>query len=672
MRRKIGTLCLLMMFTICHATVYEVDGLFFTLQEDGTAKLISPSSDGEGGSSIPIGFSNGYKGDIVVPDIVNVGGETRYVTAIGDYAFLGATSLTSVTLPATVTYMGDTPFANSEKLVSITVAADNPAFCSDDGVIFNKDKTILIACPAAKAGDYDVPSTVDSIATSAFYGCGKLTSLTLPSTLSRIGIYAFRECSMLTSIVVPEGVEILRKGVFYGCRLMRTVSLPSTLTALHNAAFYYCQSLKDITLPASLQSIGASAFEECANLSEVTLPAGLQTIGSWAFSQCTKLESVTIPSTVSVIGLAPFSACTSLEAIEVESANTHYCDIDGVLFDADITRLICCPAGKKGAYAMPSTITVVGESAFLSCRKLTSVEMSPVLDTLCFSAFNGCWKFTEVKIPQSVRSIGEHVFNNCMALASVTCYAMAPPELKTNAFLTSTYNSYLYVPSRRLTTYKKTTGWRSFKNILPIPEGVEATVSEVYPGTWGTIDIALQVAETGVVSYEFDLLLPEGVSPVLGTDGGVKCTFSSRHQGTPHLTMVPLDDNAWHVTVTMGEGNSLTGYEGVVMSLTFSVAPDVAPDSYSAMVDNPVVVLADAYRVEMDYASFDLVVNAGQLGDVNMDGQVSVVDVTVMVSHLLGKYVGTFIKPLADINHDDQLTVTDVTGLVNIILGVHH
>ena len=668
MKRMVWTLGVLVLCTICHATNYEVDGIFYTLQEDGTAKVVAPGDDDEGGSSIPIGFSTGYKGDIVVPATVDIGGEVRPVTAIGNYAFLGATSLTSVTLPATVTFMGSTPFANSAKLASINVAADNPAFCSDDGVLFNKSQTILIACPAAKAGEYAIPATVDSIANSAFYGCAKLTSLTIPSTVSKIGFFAFRGCSKLTSLAIPEGVDIIRNGVFYGCRLMETAAIPSTVTIIEDAAFYYCQSLKTVTLPAALLTIGNNAFDECVSLSSITLNEGLQAIGNKAFSR-TKLTHVTIPSTVSAIGEAPFSACMSLEAIEVDDANTNYCSIEGVLLDADGTRVICCPAGKKGAYAMPATVTVVEGSGFLSCRELTSVEMSPALDSLGTSAFNGCWKLTEVKLPSTMRSISEYAFYNNSDLASITCYAIAPPAVNANTFLTSTFNSPLYVPSRRVSTYKRAAVWKKFKSILPIPEGMEVNASDAYPGVLATLDIALSVAETNVASYMFDLLLPEGVSPALDADGGVKCTFTSRHKGTPSLIMEPLDDNAWHVKVTMGEGNSLTGHEGEVMRLYLNVAPDVAPDNYTAMLDYPAMVLADAYKVEMDYVRFDLDVKAGLLGDVNLDGDVTVVDVTVLVSKLLGAYQGDFLWQLGDINHDGIISVTDATGLVNIILN---
>ena len=121
----------------------------------------------------------------------------------------------------------------------------------------------------------------------------------------------------------------------------------------------------------------------------------------------------------------------------------------------------------------------------------------------------------------------------------------------------------------------------------------------------------------------------------------------------------------------MDGGSSFSGYEGEVLSLSLFVSLDVAPDSYTAILDNPVVMLNDAYRVMMDYVDFDLTVKAGLLGDVNMDGQVTVADVTVMVSKLLGGYNGTFIKPLGDLNYDGLITVTDVTSLVNIILGIY-
>lgn len=660
---------LLMVVLTTHATTYEVDGLFYMLCEDGTAMVVAPGSGSEG-SSIPIGFSQGYFGDIVVPAEVECGGAVRTVSTIDDYAFLGGTLLTSVTLPATVTHIGDTPFANSTKLTTITVADNNPAYSSLDGVLFDKARTTLIACPAAKSGSYDIPSTVDSICTSAFYGCASLTSLTLPPTVRSIGVYAFRGCSNISMLAIPEGVTEVKSGTFYGCRCMRTITLPTTLRSIGPTAFFYCQSLQEMSIPEGVVSIGQNAFEDCVSLHTLNLPTSLKNIGSRAFANCSNLPAVAIPAGVSTIGSAPFANCIVLKAIEVESANTHYCSIDGVLLDIDATHLICYPAGKDGDYTMPSTVTVVGKSAFTSCRKLTGIVMSDVLDTISTTAFNGCRSLTDLVLPVNLRSIGENAFINCTGLTSITCYALTPPVVAaSNTFPKATYSLPLYVAPRRVAAYKKATVWRDFKSILPIPEGMEVRPEMAFTGMFTALDIALQVAESGVRSYEFDLVLPEGVTPAMDSDGAPLCTFTTRHEGTPTLVMEALEDNAWHIKVSMDNNSQLKGYEGDVMRLLLDVDTNMAPDTYPATLDNPMVTLFDGYQVEIDNVNFDLLVSGYILGDINRDGMVSVGDVTYLVEVILGHQANGYLWQLGDLNKDSITSIADITYLVNIILG---
>ncbi len=670
MTRKSIVMLLLFLFAArSHASSYEVDGLYYTLQDDGTAMIVAQGSDGDGGS-IAIGFSNGYSGDIIVPDSVDIDGQLFAVSAVGDYAFLGATSLTSVSLPATISQIGATPFANSTKLTAINVADGNKDFCSVDGVLFDKECTTLIACPGAKSGDYSVPATVDSICSSAFYGCSTITAISLPSSVRKFGVNVFRGCSKLTSLEIPEGVSNVPANTFYGCRLLKNITLPCTLESIAHHAFYYCQSLANIQLPEGLISIDYNAFEECVSLDNVKLPNTLTDLGSMAFHNCTSLSDITIPASVSVIGESPFSGCTRMTTIDVDASNTDYCSIDGVLFDIDAKNLICCPSGKSGDYVMPSTVCVLGASAFFYCRKLTSVRMSLSIDTIGTSAFNGCKGLTSIEIPGNVKSIGKYAFSNCTNLTSMICHASIPPETFSNSYLSSTYAKPLYVPSRRVDTYKSASVWRSFKQILPIEEGMTVVPSTAYSGALACIDIAMKVAEIDVKSYTFDMELPDGISPAFYNEKPL-FSFTDIYQGTPELSLQQLDDttNSWRLTVTLGEECSLLEYEGDILRLYLKVASDVVASTYFGMLDNPTVILSDNYDSSMDNAEFDLVVESALLGDVNLDGRVSVSDVSTAISYLLGDYNGVFFWQLADLNMDGKISVADVSWIINIILN---
>jgi len=134
---------------------------------------------------------------------INISGS---VTSIGNKAFYGSGSLSSVTIPASVTLIGETAFGAFDGLIN--VEETNPNYSSADGLLFNKEKTVLIQCPSSKKGSYTIPASVTSIADWAFYGCSNLTSVTIPTSVTKIGSYVFYSCSGLTSIYANAATPI--------------------------------------------------------------------------------------------------------------------------------------------------------------------------------------------------------------------------------------------------------------------------------------------------------------------------------------------------------------------------------------------------------------------------------------------------------------------------------
>ena len=141
-----------------------------------------------------------------------------------------------------------------------------------------------------------LPSSLQSIGDSAFYGCNSLTSLTLPSSLQSIGDFAFRDCESLTSLTLPSSLQSIGNSVFYGCESLTSLTLPSSLQSIGKEAFGCCRSLTSLTLPSSLQSIGEEAFYGCNSLTSLTLPSSLQSIGQKAFDYCNSLSTLYIPT----------------------------------------------------------------------------------------------------------------------------------------------------------------------------------------------------------------------------------------------------------------------------------------------------------------------------------------------------------------------------------------
>jgi len=153
------------------------------------------------------------------------------VVAISKDAFDDCVKLTSLTIPASVIIIGDNidkaedAFDGATGLTSITVDEANGVFSSEDGVLFNKDKTTLLLCPEGKSGNYTIPSSVTHIADCAFELCSKLTGVTIPDSATSIGDSAFIECESLTSIAIPDSVTYIGEAAFQNCVKLTSVTV---------------------------------------------------------------------------------------------------------------------------------------------------------------------------------------------------------------------------------------------------------------------------------------------------------------------------------------------------------------------------------------------------------------------------------------------------------------
>ena len=177
-------------------------------------------------------------------------------------------------------------------------------------------------------------------------------------------------------------------------------------------------SLTSIVFPVSLTAIGEYSFYSCNGLTSLVIPSSVASIGSYAFSLCQGLTAITIPISVTSIGVQAFSHFNGL--ITVDPDNLNYSSSNGVLFNKTQTELIQCPVSKTGYYAIPPSVTTIGNNAFFTCRGLTSVTIPSSVTSIGKSAFDYCSGLTSVTIPSSVTSIGSYAFDYCSGLTSVT------------------------------------------------------------------------------------------------------------------------------------------------------------------------------------------------------------------------------------------------------------
>jgi hypothetical protein len=180
------------------------------------------------------------------------------VTSIGNKAFWDCTSLTSVTIGNSVTNIGYWAFYGCTSLTSIVVDANNTAYSSQDGVLYDKAKTVLIQYPHAKSGDFTIPDSVTSIGSGTFSGCASLTSVTIGDGVTSIGDEAFYRCSGLTSVTVPDSVTRIGYGAFNSCTSLTKAYFLGNAPEMLMGYEYYTPRGERIY-------IREGVFDQCAN-----------------------------------------------------------------------------------------------------------------------------------------------------------------------------------------------------------------------------------------------------------------------------------------------------------------------------------------------------------------------------------------------------------------------
>ncbi len=402
------------------------------------------------------------------------------VTSISYCSFNLCSSLTSIVIPSSVTWIAQAAFNYCNNLNNITCKAPEPPECAAESAFYSGTYTSATLNVPSNAvskyqqanvwkkfsnitgKDYDfdlngiyynitssstvevtykdknynyysgsvsIPSTVTfngttytvtGIGAHAFRQSPNLTAVSIPSTVTYLGYAAFHQCASLASIYLPNSVNSLGEFCFQNCSALANVRISPSITALPRQCFTYCSALQTVAIPASVTEIGPFAFYQCSALTNVNLARGVKVIYPSAFSYCTSLTQVTIPSSVTDIMGNIFNGCSTLQTISVNSANTHYRAIDGVLFSYAADTLIAYPNMHAQVYEIPSSVVAIRESAFADCNNLTGVTLPQGLKMIDNNAFVGCTNLPHITFPQSLEYIGYGAFGGCSLLSEVT------------------------------------------------------------------------------------------------------------------------------------------------------------------------------------------------------------------------------------------------------------
>jgi hypothetical protein len=377
---------------------------------------------------------------VVIPDTVRI---------IREYAFSECAKLTSVTIPASVIEIGEETFQYCFGLASMAVHPDNPAFASENGALFNKNKTELIFLPSGKTGEFEIPDTVETVKKSAFID-GYVNSLSViivpDSLLSEDNIfdcYSYKlvvKISAETKNVKPDFSNFVGftvhpdnpvyssiDGVLFnknGTKLIRYPQLrkgnyviPDSVKIIDKEAFLNCCYLTSLSIPGSVLEI-AEHFRFCSDLTSLIFPSSL---AASFYVEYGDLDDFS----VSIFGEEAFLLFVDVDDERITIGHSeisihpdYYCDYtceSGILFNKYMTELIRCPEGWRGDCVIPDTVAEIRLGAFFACTGLTSVTIPDSVTKIGGSAFKGCTGLKEITIPKSVTDIADTAFDSCPA-----------------------------------------------------------------------------------------------------------------------------------------------------------------------------------------------------------------------------------------------------------------
>jgi len=448
------------------------------------------------------------------------------LTEIGDQAFSYCYNLQTVHIGSGLPGLGDGTFTGCPNLTAFTVHADNLIFSASDGVLFNKEKTRLIAYPNNKAADYVIPDGVVAINDAAFFDCPSLQSITLPESLTSIGKAAFYYCSALKTVTFEGGAPTIADNAFTGvnsatCRypsndsswigvayqnyggtltwesytptsgvcgddLTWVFSGDGTLTISGTGPMYdwnyssdvpwygHKNNIKTIVIEEGATTVGNCAFYSCYSLISIDLPDSITSIGEAAFDYCDSLQSITLPQNLTTIGAGAFQGCYSLTSIE-----------------------------------LPDSLTAIGSYAFQYCESLTAIEIPEGVTAIGDRTFSDCTKLASIDLPDSLTAIGEYAFAGC-SVQSITIPAKV-----------ETISDAAFYYCRSLTAFTVDANNEQYVSVGGVLFNRDKTILKVYPA--GKTDTAYAIPDTvtTVEAYAFSgctslqsISLPNGLTTI--------------------------------------------------------------------------------------------------------------------------------------------------------------
>ena len=614
------------------------------------------------------------------------------ITTVKQYTFCQLKSLTQLTIPSTVSQIEVCAFYGC---TGLTTVSWNASACDDFTTntrpfdeltsikTFNFGNTVTripedLCDGLTGLTTVTIPSSVTSIGAFAFYNCTGLTTVTMGNSVSSIGRLAFNGCTGLTRVNISDlakwcsidfsygfSGETTSNPLYYAHNLylngskITNLTIPSTVTAVKQLAFYNCTPLTSVTIPSSVTEIGNQVFIGCTGLTNV----------NWNAASCADLSSSSD---------APFNGLTNIKTFSF--GNTV----------KNIPAYLCYNLSGLTSVSIPSSVTSVGNSAFMGCSGLATVNWNaancsdfyysatPFKGMTNIKTFNFgntviripsylCYNLsglTTVNIPSSVTTIGMDAFVNCSSLNKVEISNLAnwcnidfsstasnPLYFAKNLYLNGTKITALIFPN----TMTKIKNY-SFYNCegltsVTIPNSITSIGWCAFYGCTGLTSIILPNSVTTIGYSAFKNC--SGLASVI-VSASVNNIENDAFNGCSNLmTAVSKIANPQNVNY----GNYISNLFGGIPEASTLYVPKGTIDSYQLEQynnnTNPWLAFGEVHEL-VD-------------GDVDLDGMVTSADVTAIYNCILNNDIEH--HATCDINGDGNITAADITALYNIILN---
>ena len=352
------------------------------------------------------------------------------VVGISDFAFYQDEQLKSISIPKSITVIGNCTFRECKNLDSIEVDPANTVYSSNGNCLVEiSTKTLIQGTNNTVIPD---DGSVTKVLGDAFTKLSGLKSITIPSTVTELGYRAFLECENLTEVNILANIKYIDFSTFYRCEKLSSISLPEGLEIIGGDVFYGCSSLADVVIPSSVTTIGDRAFYDCFNLTEIDLPNELEEINNNAFAgtgitslhipykaklnksalgSMGRLKTLTFASDYQCVsfGRGAISSCVQLESITIPDSVEN---LGEYAFQS-------CLALLSVQFGEDSKLKTIGQYAFDNCQNLKSIEIPSGVTQLSSHLFEGCAQLTDIKLPESITMIDTQAFSFCMALTEI-------------------------------------------------------------------------------------------------------------------------------------------------------------------------------------------------------------------------------------------------------------